>query len=62
MSTDNSKNFPLTDEKAAAIKKDHPDAVIIKEKDSNQKTNAAQQVKDHIDKEARDTKNKLRGS
>ena len=62
MSTDNSRNFPLSDEKAEEIKKEHPDAVVIKEKDIDQETNASKEVEEHIDKEARDTKNRLRDS
>ena len=62
MSTDNEKNFPLTDEKAAEILKEHPDAVVIKEKDIDQEVNDSQIVEEHIEEAARETKNKLRGS
>ena len=62
MSTDTNQNFPLSDEKAEEIKKEHPDAVVIKEKDIDQEINDSKVVEDHIDEEARDTKNKLRGS
>lgn len=57
-----SKNFPLTHEKAKEIKKQTPGAVVVKENEEHQKTNASKKVEAHIDKEARDTKNKLRGS
>ncbi len=62
MSSDNQKNFPLTDKKAAEILKEHPDAVVIKEKDADQEINASQEVEKHIEKEDREVKIKLRGS
>lgn len=62
MTSDNEKNFPLTDKKAAEILKEHPDAVVIKEKDIDQEINDSKVVEEHIDETSRDTKNKLRGS
>ena len=58
----NNSNFPLKDSQAEKIKKETPEALVVKEKDEDQKTNASKKVEEHIDKDARDTKNKLRGS